>query len=99
PADLHALPLHDALPISTSGTDFRHHSRHTRQPRRRAMTPDPHDPLLAAYRDAYHEGRAAYRAGRDASECPYKRNRRMAESWLHRSEEHTSELQSRENLV
>lgn len=47
------------------------------------IAPDPRDPLLAAYRDAYREGRAAYRAGRDAGECPYTRNRRMAESWLH----------------
>jgi len=47
------------------------------------IAPDPRDPLLAAYRDAYREGRAAYRAGRYASECPYTRNRRMAELWLH----------------
>src|SRR5690606_39591383 len=88
------LSLHDALPISSTTTRVRpsvgpRSSSPTAATRRR---PSPHHRLPAS------SSSAVSARGRGRSRSPEPATR-LAPCWCSRSEEHTSELQSRENLV
>src|SRR5690606_42077500 len=95
--ELYTLPLHDALPILPAGRADRRALYHAARCRHAA---EPADGMAAGRRLVrFYDGRALCRGpvahavrgpGRDPSARP---------GGKHRSEEHTSELQSRENLV
>src|SRR5690606_42044609 len=87
---IYTLSLHDALPIWLSGA--RRQRRADGRAVRRSLGLEPD--LLNE--DGVDGGRRMQRA-RDASHSVVRRRRLGAQSA--RSEEHTSELQSRENLV
>src|SRR5690606_40296277 len=82
----YTLSLHDALPISQPRADRSLQERPVR--RRRQCRPD-------RFRPDGHEQRLVP-VRRDERRCPAQE---PAGAAAHRSEEHTSELQSRENLV
>src|SRR5690606_42050875 len=89
------LPLHDALPIST----HRGVPRRDRGPARTTAADESQRPA-DRYRRARARVRARDRVERARREARCADVRRAAESkGSGRSEEHTSELQSRENLV
>src|SRR3712207_6918222 len=82
--EIYTLSLHDALPIFQEGRRVPRH-----QPRGRR--------LLA--RDDRSEGDAGRGLGRGARAAACREGRRRGLRALQRSEEHTSELQSRQYLV
>src|SRR5690606_41697677 len=96
---IYTLPLHDALPICRRRL-AQHAALESQadRPRPRALLP----PATLRAREPDHPLRpdeAALRRLLAATEGPRAHGARAAEEPLHRSEEHTSELQSRENLV
>src|SRR5690606_41375097 len=87
PPDISSLSLHDALPISASR---RRDARRLRAPARARAGAVPAPGHRAhPHPRRLHVARAAPRAARSGNRAAAPR----------RSEEHTSELQSRENLV
>src|SRR5690606_41177238 len=94
--DSPTLSLHDALPICTRG-------RTTTEPRGSPEVPrDPARPAAALARALRRPGAAPpLAAGAGVAARPRRRRpgRVLHPALLRRSEEHTSELQSRENLV
>src|SRR5690606_41271020 len=87
---IYTLSLHDALPISVPAPPARHQA-HVQLLLDRAH--GPHDLRVRPRRSARHLRGAAAHDGAFAHEERDLHHRRA------RSEEHTSELQSRENLV
>src|SRR5690606_42076175 len=93
PPQLPPLSLHDALPISSPGRSHR-----------RALAPSPPCSRACSPRRSSSLGSHRLRPPRPGSPCRGQRRStsvapRRSRSATPRSEEHTSELQSRENLV
>src|SRR5690606_39665587 len=85
-ARLYTLSLHDALPISSVAHRVAAGVDHQGWPGRQGLDlVQPHQPLFRARGQARRRG--------------IERKQRVLDFGLQRSEEHTSELQSRENLV
>src|SRR5690606_42035155 len=95
----HALPLHDALPIWASehaspagaAQPATHPAPLAVEPARGTSADNPHIVDQAAHPSADRLAGRPSRHTRSPAPCPAKAD-------LQRSEEHTSELQSRENL-
>src|SRR5690606_41518925 len=95
PPPIYTPPLHDALPISRSA------QRASTPTSRAERSPTWSSSECAALRSAGRERPSALGCSR-SSMCWRSRapvGPRVAENARRRSEEHTSELQSRENLV
>src|SRR5690606_40645264 len=86
---LYSLSLHDARPISfPRGGD---------EGQRAGLEEAPD--LLHRERGLAGQGHGLLLCGAAASVMPQAATLRQSSTWMARSEEHTSELQSRENLV
>src|SRR5690606_42068417 len=94
--DVDTLSLHDALPICAAGVAQRHATWQPGSAGERAVARDLRNDGVA---DAGRPGGLSVPRGEEllAADRIRPRARRARAGW--RSEEHTSELQSRENLV
>src|SRR5690606_41978437 len=98
-ADIYVLSLHDALPISATRPSSGNSQNPAITSRPSECAPDPLDivPACGQQRSPSYCLRCSHWARRPP---PRARSRVPTTSWrAARSEEHTSELQSRENLV
>src|SRR5690606_39684327 len=94
PAETYALSLHDALPILVADMEAVQRVDSVREA----------EHLVKEYQDKWHQVGPVTREDREAvSEAFWNATRvvydRINDHYKARSEEHTSELQSRENLV
>src|SRR5207253_5438649 len=92
PTPIYTLSLHDALPISH---DDGHSREHAFDPAGRARKPDWYVDRVVRLLPVQHGGRARVQQ----AVFPDLRSVRRHAAGLQRSEEHTSELQSRGHLV
>src|SRR5690606_41651570 len=98
PPPLHTLSLHDALPISVKADSPQVLALYHRRLHAKLRCPDSGHIAARTSADD-NQVKAALRHDGLPSQVSKKHRDRIFDQLLERSEEHTSELQSRENLV